>query len=885
DRYVLLTTSENGTKLYGYFDTETGRYYAALVVSRNVNDNVHGDKDYTSSAGWGPHRRFNRLVDSEYMEFTLTCGPQSWTWRQGYCAQPGGSQDLSSPTWQSSHQVGAGSGTPPPGYVSASSMAWNLNNHALGNTNSWDVSQGGLAMTDWKSPFDPSAPDNVIGMEGYPATGDIGFSETHGWEWAMVYEFSVDLSGSGSHPVRLTNIGSHHSPAKTGDEDEPIVIESELLDWGDLPALYPTTKADNGPRHEVVVGGAYLGNLPPDMEVDGQPDTAARGDDTNGIDDEDGVRFLTIPEAGTPAEIQVTAGTAGYLSAWIDFTGSGTLTQLSAISVNGPASVSAGRIGDLQFPQPGVDVITIQVPHGATGLFPSRWRFTNEAGQGGNSITGLAINGEVEDHRYPQACPDLWDDWQEKWDGPLAGDIDPFANPDLDRYRNVIEYAFCLPPHSGVKKPLCLAPSATVEGAVDGVYTRTAIGGAKDVTYILEWAPQLGNPTVWTGSTILDGSNTYVTNPVSGKEIVRIPDLENLTGLTGGQGFVRIRVILDNGVVNAEDTTDVLGWKATNLDPQCQSYHNPFLACAVFTGTISGVNGHELALGTSAGPVDLATILDPAYSYFIEVETGDLEGHRFDIVSAAGDILALAEKSDLHDGMAPFNTLAGALPALLAGDRIAVHRQRTINDLFPPTGFAATASRSSADKVRVFAGGLWSDFWLFSNDGSPVWLKAGVNSLDDQGVTPVPPGQGVMFDSQQTTASILAYGEVRQNRFVRPLDAGHSFVGGGYPMDQSANGNNGRNMNAGTGFLATNDFKTADTFFFWNGDFSPGARGYTSYYLLDGSRSNPELRWVRFGDVWLNSSDGEILLHGDRAVFIRSRDGHDLHTMPLPWTP
>ncbi len=885
-RYVLLTTSDNGSRLYGYFDTNSGRYYAALVVSRHVNDNVFGNREYTTNAGWTPAHTFKRTTDSEYMKFTLTCGNQSWTWQQGYCAQPGGTTDLSSPNWQSSHLVGAGSGTPPPGYESASSLAWNLNHHALGGVNSWDVSQNGtLDYNDWKSPFDPSSPDTVIGLDGYPATGEIGFSETHGWEWAMVYEFSVDLSGLGPHPVRLSNIGSHHSPAKSGGEDDPIEISGPLLDWGDLPAPYPTTAADNGPRHETVSGGAYLGNLPPDMEVDGQPDTAARGDDKNGIDDEDGVRFLSIPEAGKLTEIEVIAGTAGYLSAWMDFTGGGTLTQLSAVSIIGPAPVAGGLIGDLHLPQPGVYVFTVQLPANAAGLLPSRWRFTNEAGQGGNSITGLAINGEVEDHRYPQACPDRWDDWQDKWDGPLAGDIDPYANPDLDRYRNVIEYAFCMPPHSGVRKPFCLSPSATVEGAVDGVYTRTAIGGAKDVTYILEWAPQLGNPTVWTGSTVLDGSNTYVTNPVSGKEIVRIPDLETLTGLTGGSGFVRIRVILDNGVVNAEDATDVLGWHATDLDPHCQSYNNPFLACAVFTGTVDAIDGQDAVFATSAGPFDLASVLDPAYSYFIEVESGDLEGHRFNLDVGAGNALSLVEDTTAYADGIQTNAVPASLPVELLGDRIAVHRHRTINDLFPPTGFAATTSRSSADKVRVYAGGQWSDYWLYSNSGSPVWLKAGVNSLDDQGITPVPPGQGVMFDSQQTTASILAYGEVRQNRFVRPLDSGHSFVGGGFPMDQSANGANGRNMNAGTGFLATNDFKTADTFFFWNGDFEPGARGYTSYYLLNGSRTNPDLRWVKFGDVWLNSSDEETLLHGDRAVFIRSKNGLGLHTMPLPWSP
>jgi len=1244
-RYVLLTTSENGSRLYGYFDTNTGRYYAALVVNRHVNDNVFGNRQYTTDAGWSPPRPFTRLTDSEYMKFTLTCGEHSWTWKQAYCAQPGGGADLSSPNWQSSHLVGAGSGTPPPGYVSASSLAWNLNHHAAGNASSWDVSQGGtLSRNNWKSPFDPASPDTVIGLDGYPASGEIHFSETHGWEWAMVYEFSVDLSGIGPHPVRLSQIGSHHSPAKSGGEDDPIVISGPLLDWGDLPAPYPTLHSQNGPRHEVVMSGAFLGNLPPDMEMDGQPHPAALGDDLNGISDEDGVRFLTPVTAGSAAQIEVTAGTAGYLSAWMDFNGDGTLTQLNPVSVTGPAPVAAGLIGDLHLPQPGVYVFTIMAPSDATGLMPSRWRFTNEAGQGGNSITGLAQTGEVEDYmlsaigdrvwldsnfnglqdagepgvadltvrlldahgspvrdgkgnalvattdsdgkylftglpagtyqvefirpdghlftladadgsglngplnsdanpvtgrsalfqlgsgeinthidaglyipgsisggvyfdstgddfgdtpmqgvvlslvdadgnpvrdahdvtlstttgedgkycftnlppgfyqvvqtqpagyisvsdvdggdldingdvsiialgmghhitgqdfvetklttisghvfvkttplegvtitlidRYgnpvdgdpatpgiqpittvtgangyyvfhnvpagtymvgqtrPQGylsfgdadggdpdligdvtpirtlpgehsenndfilmldgCPDDWDEWKLQHPGET-----PAGNPDADAYDNFAEFAFAMPYDQGSGSEWLghtawiIRPSGIAPGTLEGVFIRPK-GAYLNVTYTLLYAATLGNPTEWQELVIDTGLAANATTEDNGDctETVTIHDLENLTGMTGGEGFVRIRADLDddggnNGDIDHTSFTEVQGWTATDLDPHCQSYNNPYLTESVFTGTISGVSGYDAVLGIGSGPLDFATLLDPAYSYFIEVQSGDLEGHRFDIVAGAGNALTLGDGPGttlfLGSGESPVDgpssIVIGGLPVELVGGRIAVHRHRTLDNLFPPTGFGAATSRANADKVRVFAGGQWSDYWLYSNSGSPVWLKAGTNSLDDHGITVIPPGQGVFFDSPQTTTSLLAYGEVRENQFVRPLETGHSLVGGGFPINQSANGLNGRNMNSGTGFLATNDFKTADSFFYWNGDFNPGARGYTTYYMLDGSSVNVGFRWVRVGDARLNMRDNEILLHSDRAVFIRSKDGLGNHSMPAPWTP
>jgi uncharacterized repeat protein (TIGR01451 family) len=482
-------------------------------------------------------------------------------------------------------------------------------------------------------------------------------------------------------------------------------------------------------------------------------------------------------------------------------------------------------------------------------------------------------------------CPDDWDEWKFQHPGETAD-----GNPDADKYDNFAEFAFAMPYDQGVGSPWLghtawvIQPSGIAPGTLEGVFVRPK-GALSNVTYTLQYAPALGNPTTWQEIAITQDVVTVVDNGDC-TETVTIHDLETLTGMTGGEGFVRIRADLDddgghNGDIDHTSFTEVEGWTATDLDTHCQTYNNPYLAESLFTGTISEVIGSDAVFGIGTGPVDLAELFDPAYSYFIEVESGDLEGHRFDIVAGSGNALTLADGSGTMRSLA----VGGGLPAQLAGDRIAVHRHRTINDLFPPTGFGAAASRGSADKVQIFKDGSWSNYWLFDNDGSPIWLLAGSNDLVDRGVTVVPPGQGVFFDNHNDATAILAYGEVRMNRFVRPLDAGHSLVGGGYPIDQSANGAQGRDMNAANSFIPTNDFKTADSFFYWNGDFNPGAVGYTTYYLLNGSRSNPERRWVKVGDAMLNARDSETLLLGDRAVFIRSKDGLAFHTMPLPWSP
>jgi hypothetical protein len=138
--------------------------------------------------------------------------------------------------------------------------------------------------------------------------------------------------------------------------------------------------------------------------------------------------------------------------------------------------------------------------------------------------------------------------------------------------------------------------------------------------------------------------------------------------------------------------------------------------------------------------------------------------------------------------------------------------------------------------------------------------------------------------------SLLAYGEVRENDFIRPLCAGHNLVGGGYPIDQSATGAGSREMNLSavplTSFLGTRDFKTADAFFLWQGDASPGANAYDSYFLLNAAPPDPAwVKWVKVGDAGLSPWDAAKLFLGERSAFIRVK--YDLHTytIPSPWTP
>ena len=483
-----------------------------------------------------------------------------------------------------------------------------------------------------------------------------------------------------------------------------------------------------------------------------------------------------------------------------------------------------------------------------------------------------------------QKCPDLWTEWQDKWDTILGGDTAFTDNPDGDRYSNLLEYAFCMPPHSGGRKPFCLTASLSVAGAVDGVFSRTA-DAPQDITYILDYALELGNPTSWSSITLNSG-NTTVTNNGDGSETVRIVDLESRTGLTAGSGFVRIRVQLDNGVDTASDSTEALGWVETQLGLCCRTYNNPFLACATFTGTVDSVSGQNLDLTTSAGPINIANLLVPGVSYYIEVETGDLEGHRFDVTGATATGLTLANDASLGSATAPFNTLTGAAPALLAGDRIALHTQKTLNSLFPPASFGAGNDQASSDEVQVYAGGAWKIYWLQANGGSPRWVDADDLVPSDKGTTVIPPGQGVFFHNRTAIAPLLAYGEVRGHDFRRPLLQGVNLVGGGYPVDQSATGANSRQLNLTDGFFGSRNFKTADSFFVWRTDGNAASTGYDTYFLLDGGATQPTVkRWVITGDVNIVPRDAELLFKRDAGVMTRVATDKTGYLIPTPWAP
>ena len=154
------------------------------------------------------------------------------------------------------------------------------------------------------------------------------------------------------------------------------------VDFGDAPATYGI--ASNGFRTGLTLGTLWDAEATPWFSPD------ALGDDTHGIDDEDGIDESTIRPliAGSNNPITVattnTTGQTAYLQAWIDFDGNGVFDPSEQVVTN--QSVTAAAL----------PVLNITVPAGArVGNTFARLRLSTVMGIG---PTGHAVDGEAEDY-------------------------------------------------------------------------------------------------------------------------------------------------------------------------------------------------------------------------------------------------------------------------------------------------------------------------------------------------------------------------------------------------------------------------------------------------------------------------------------------------------
>ncbi|MEM9774991.1 MAG: SdrD B-like domain-containing protein [Chloroflexota bacterium] len=230
-------------------------------------------------------------------------------------------------------------------------------------------------------------------------------------------------------------IGENDHTFDAGFASEPI--SPIYRDWGDLPDTFNTTSNVDGPRH-ILVDNLRMGECV-DGEIDGSPSAQALGDDENqsastpggsgvcnpAADDEDGIGFRTFVENNTALavctsiDIFVQAyavpalGEEGYLNAWADLNADGQFTPDEQFVTDNTVNASlVENATPLRFP---IQSLTepAQVTQAVLGLnipceqslvgqnMGFRFRYTAGTGIGGDSPTGEAANGEVEDYILP----------------------------------------------------------------------------------------------------------------------------------------------------------------------------------------------------------------------------------------------------------------------------------------------------------------------------------------------------------------------------------------------------------------------------------------------------------------------------------------------------
>jgi len=234
---------------------------------------------------------------------------------------------------------------------------------------------------------------------------DAGTSPTLTVTWAQLVALGIDAPSLNTIKLKVTDSGRSGALVTSGRSvaSDPLssihtaTLRTLIVDYGDAPNSYGTLQSSNGAAH-TISNSLFLGTRP-DSEITGVPGTSATGDNANGVNDEDGVKFpVTIeaaPAAGDnlPSYVDVTASRAGKLDIWLDLNGNGVFNHASE-HLNGGVSYSVVA---------GVNRIFFNVPAGSVAG-PSMMRFRVSTA-GLLLPTGRATNGEVEDYAVEILTP------------------------------------------------------------------------------------------------------------------------------------------------------------------------------------------------------------------------------------------------------------------------------------------------------------------------------------------------------------------------------------------------------------------------------------------------------------------------------------------------
>ncbi len=415
---------------------------------------------------------------------------------------------------------------------------------------------------------------------------------------------------------------------------------------------------------------------------------------------------------------------------------------------------------------------------------------------------------------------------------------------DDDGVPDLVETAIGTSLTSGINHPGAGLQIVTrSNNSVDATLLRPS--GQSGVTFTLESSSDLIN---WSPL----GVTPAVADQGSGWELVTWSNLHALTGQSLAHGIVRLRVTQGG---NSATTTPV-GWQQTTLTTGTQSYGLNLSSADLFTGSIVAADATGITLSEQAA---LASAMDPAQHYYLEVISGPQAGHRLDVQSTTSTACIIAADS-------PNTTLAAANVTSLTGARVSLRAHRTLGSVFDPARFQGSTVATSADQVLFYTSTGYNTCWLYALGNTRNWVLSD-GTLASVNDTPIPPGTGVMLQIASTTpAPLLTTGSVRTTPFARPLQTGYNLFANPWPLDTTP----AQACLTTPALVASTAFSSADQLQLWKGDTTAGASGYAGYWLFQMPGQLTPI-WISTGDATLLSRNTTTLLRAGRATFIKAQ--------------
>ena len=453
--------------------------------------------------------------------------------------------------------------------------------------------------------------------------------------------------------------------------------------------------------------------------------------------------------------------------------------------------------------------------------------------------------------------PGSWAEWIASARSNGSDLTSPHSNNDGDYLVDLLEYALGESPGTGVPAHLSGGLELLTRGPddehIEAVFCRPSSIG--DLTYALEVS---ADGVDWQ-ELPSSGPNAdiTVTRHSHGMETVCYHNIDTQVAGITERGFARLRVDLDGSLFSA--VTQQCAWYRTTLQKGHQTMGISVIKPAILSGRISVSSGETFEFD---GGGDLTGLFNQDSSYYLEIRSGDYEGHRIgiDLDRTTAGRIALAPG-------APGNTLA-ELPAGTAGDVFAIRPHFTIGESLPKSRLSGGLNPASTDQLLIYKGEArgYETFFLLDAGNLNYWTAMANATLSDTSSLPILPGQGFFLKrASNDPVTLTATGLVRLNDFAQPLSQGYNLVAEPYPQSCSPTE---RNLGFNHGFTGSNDPTSADQIQLWNPDHDAESDGYTGFFLLD--VPNTSFRyWTDLANASLTDRDNATLFHYNRATFIR----------------